>query len=66
MQQITLMLARVGSVIGWLGVMLCLVSGLTKLVGSYYLFSYEAMTLFMVGVGLITTGCLAKLEALSR
>ena len=59
-------LSTAGSVIGGLGVLICLVAGLTKLAGSYYLLGYEAMTLFTAGIGLIATGCLAKLEALSR
>ncbi|MCK7583175.1 MAG: hypothetical protein MZV65_51555 [Chromatiales bacterium] len=59
-------LSMAGSAVGWLGVLICLVAGLTKFAGSYYLLGYEAMTLFMVGIGLIATGSLAKLEALSR
>jgi len=59
-------LSTAGSAIGVLGMLICLIAGLTKLTGSYYLLGYEAMTLFMVGIGLIATGCLAKLEALSR
>lgn len=51
-----------GSLVGWAGVILCLVVGLMKLGGSYYVLGYEAMTLFSVGIGLIAAGCLAKLE----
>lgn len=55
-------LSMVGSIVGWLGVLICFVSGMMKLVGSYHLFDYETMTLFTVGIAMIVTGCLAKLE----
>ncbi|MBV5310282.1 hypothetical protein [Chromatium okenii] len=56
-------LSIVGSIIGWLGVLICFVSGIMKLVGSYHLFDYETMTLFTVGIAMIATGCLAKFES---
>ncbi|MBK1693742.1 hypothetical protein CKO09_03165 [Chromatium weissei] len=56
-------LSMLGSVIGWFGVLICLFSGIMKLVGSYHLFDYETMTLFTVGIAMIATGCLAKLES---
>ena len=55
--------AAFGSLVGWSGVALCLIAGIFKLVGSYYVFSYEAMTLFTAGIAMIAAGCLAKLEA---
>jgi hypothetical protein len=55
-----------GSVVGWLGVVVCLVAGLVRLGGSFHLGSYESESLFTVGIGLIAAGCLAKLEALPR
>lgn len=56
-------LAGLGSLIGWAGVILCLVTGAVKLGGSYYFFGHETVTIFIVGIGLIATGSLAKLEA---
>jgi len=56
-------LSMSGSLVGWLGVLICLLSGVMKLVGSYHLFDYETMTLFTVGIAMIATGCLAKLES---
>lgn len=55
-------LSAVGSVVGWSGVLLCLIAGGAKAFGSFYILDYETMTIFTVGIGLIATGCLAKLE----
>ncbi len=55
-------LALIGSVVGWAGVLVCGVSGLVKLLGSYYFLGMETQTIFIVGIGLIATGILAKLE----
>ena len=48
------------------GVLICLVAGLTRLGGSFYLANYAATTLFMVGVGLMVFACMVKLEVLLR
>lgn len=56
-------LANAGSVVGWAGIVLCLITGTLRFTGSYYLFEYEAMTVFIAGIGLILAGCFAKLEA---
>ena len=54
-----------GTASGLLGALICLVSGLTRVSGSFYLGGYAATTLFMAGVGLMVFACLLKLEALS-
>ncbi len=59
------MLSMAGSLVGWLGVMICLGSGIMKLAGAYHLMQYETMTIFTVGIAMIATGCMAKLEAWS-
>jgi hypothetical protein len=59
-------LSTIGSVVGWSGVIVCLASGLSKLVGSYYIYNYEVMTIFTVGIAMIAAGCMAKLEAQTR
>lgn len=59
-------LALVGSVLGWSGVLVCLVSALVKLTGSYYLFGAESQSVFIGGIGLTVAGILAKIEASNR
>lgn len=54
-----------GNVVALIGVLACLVAGLARVSGHYYLFGYEAMTVFMGGVGLMVAACLAKLQALA-
>ena len=63
MQQL---LTLAGSIPAILGILLCTISGVTRLSGAYHLAGYEATTLFSVGIGLMVFACLAKLEALSR
>jgi len=45
-----------------LGLAICLISGLSRIFGSYHVLGYEAMTLFMGGTALLVTACLAKLQ----
>ena len=49
-----------------LGIVVCAVAGGKRLTGSYHEASYEAMTLFNVGVGLMMFAVVVKLEALLR
>jgi hypothetical protein len=55
-------LALAGSISGVLGVMICLVSGLSRIAGYYYLANYQSTTVFNMGVGLMVFACLVKLE----
>lgn len=55
-----------GNIAGGLGALICLVAGFTRLAGNYQLFSYEAITLFNAGVGLMVAGCLIKLQQLTQ
>ena len=54
-----------GHVAAFLGIVLCLVSGVARMAGSYHTLGFENMTLFMAGTGLMVAACLAKLEKLS-
>ena len=63
MQQL---LTLAGSIAAISGILLCAISGVTRLSGAYHLAGYEATTLFSAGIGLMVFACLAKLEALSR
>lgn len=62
----TNLLKIAGNLVGGVGALVCLAAGLTRLTGNYYLFSYEAMTLFNAGVGLMVAGCLLKLQQLTQ
>jgi len=55
-------LALIGSITGIAGILLCLIGGLTRVGGAYYLGGYEVTTLFSAGTGLMIFACLARLE----
>jgi hypothetical protein len=61
MQQL---LTLTGSLAAIFGILLCAISGLTRLSGLYHLAGYEATTVFTVGTGLMVFACLVKLETL--
>ncbi|HHH36199.1 MAG TPA: hypothetical protein ENK48_05155 [Gammaproteobacteria bacterium] len=48
------------------GMGLCLVAGVARLAGAYYVLGFAAATLFLGGVALMVAGCLAKLQLLVR
>ena len=54
-----------GNIAGIAGLLVCLVSGGTRVLGQFYLLGYEAMTLFVGGIGLMVAACLAKTHLLS-
>lgn len=53
-----------GNISAVFGILICMVSGLTRVTGSFYVMGYESMTLFIGGMGLMLVGCLAKLQKL--
>jgi type IV secretory pathway VirB2 component (pilin) len=59
------LLTLAGSIAGVLGILLCALSGLARLSGSFYLAGYESTTVFMVGTGIMVFACLIKLELLT-
>ena len=58
------LLELTGSIAGVLGVLVCAISGLSRVAGLYYLAGYQSTTIFSVGTGLMVFACLAKLQAL--
>lgn len=50
-----------GIITAVLGSAICLVSGLSRLMGHYFLADYELTTLFFSGVGLMVFACTLKL-----
>lgn len=57
-------LGMAGSVSGVLGALICLVAGLARVAGYYYVFGFQSTTLFMVGVGLMVFTCMIRLDEL--
>jgi hypothetical protein len=55
-------LVLAGSIAGYLGALTCLVAGLARIAGFYYLAGYQSTTLFNAGVGLMVFACLVKLN----
>ncbi len=56
------LIAVAGNIAGVLGLLVCLVSGGARVLGQFYLLGYEAMTLFVGGIGLMVAACLAELH----
>ena len=52
-----------GSLVGWVGILICLAAGLLRVSGSFHYAGYETMTIFSAGIALIVAGAFAKLEA---
>jgi len=51
-------------VVAVLAVLICLVAGLVRISGSYYLAGYEVLTLFNAGMAVMVFACLLKLKLL--
>lgn len=54
-----------GNIAAALGILICLVAGINRLTGSYYILGHEVITLFIGGIALMVMACLAKLYRLS-
>ena len=57
-------LSLTGNLAGLFGVLMCVVSGMARVLGNPRLGGYESLTLFEIGVGLMVAACLAKLISL--
>lgn len=55
-----------GDLIGIVGILLCLGSGIGRLAGSFLWIGYEMGTIFLMGVGLMVVGCLAQLYVIRK
>ncbi len=58
-------LTLLGNAAGVLGVLVCLIAGLARIAGHFYLAGFEAMTLFNGGIALMVAGVLFKVHALA-
>ena len=54
-----------GNIIGVAGVLVTLVAGISRLLGSYHLLGFELVTLFIGGIALMVMACLIKLQQLT-
>ena len=55
-------LGTVANIVATVGVVICAVAGLSRLLGSYHVLGYEAMTLFIGGISLMVFSALIKLH----
>jgi len=58
MQQFINLLANLS---GFAGVLVCLGSGVGRILGQYHIAGSETVTLFIVGIALMVAGCFGKL-----
>jgi len=59
------LLEILGNGTGLLGMLICLVAGVARILGSYHVIGYEAITLFIGGIALMVMACLIKLHQLT-
>jgi hypothetical protein len=52
-----------GVTIGAIGALACLLAGLARVTGAFWLGDFQVMTVFDTGVGLMVAGCLLLLIA---
>lgn len=57
-------LRTIANIVAAVGVVICAVSGLARLLGNYSLLGYGSMTLFTVGISLMVFSMLLKLHIL--
>jgi hypothetical protein len=57
-------LNAIGNLLALSGILICAITVLTRLAGSYYLAGFELKVWFLVGVGLMVAAALAKLQVL--
>lgn len=55
-------LRTLANIVATIGVVICAVSGMARLLGNYHVFGYEAMTLFTGGISLMVFSTLIKLH----
>ena len=59
------LLGNAGTVLGVIGISVCLAAGLSRVVGSHYLMGFETITLFIGGISVMVAACLAKLHCVN-
>lgn len=59
-------LGVIANIVAAVGVIVCAVAGFSRLLGSYHVFGYEAMTFFIGGISLMVFALLIKLHLVER
>jgi hypothetical protein len=59
-------LKLVSDIVGMFAVLICLVAGLVRVTGNFYLAGFEVLTLFNAGMALMVFACLLKLQVLQQ
>ncbi len=60
------LLLSVGGAAGVIGLLLCLVAGVARLSGHYWIGSFQTATLLQGGIAAMLAGCLCLLALLTR
>lgn len=55
----------IGTVLGVIGILICLLAGVSRIAGNFYLLGFESVTLFIGGISIMVAACLAKLHSVS-
>ena len=55
-----------GSLAGAAGALICLVAVVGRIMGNYYIAGFEAVTLFLLGTGLMVFAVLVQMQRLLR
>jgi hypothetical protein len=63
MEALLPLLARAAT---WLGVLLCIAAGVTRILGGYWLVGFQLQTLFGAGTALMVFACLCYLILLAE
>ena len=58
-------LETLGSVVGIIGILMCLGAGVVRVTGGHWLFGFEAFTLFLGGIGVMMVACLLQVQAIA-
>ena len=56
----------IGTIAGLIGVLICVVSGLARLAGHYYLLGQPLDNLFLVGIAGLLVACFLKLFSIEK
>ena len=59
------LLETVGNGAGLVGILICLVAGVGRILGTYHIGGFEAITLFIGGTSLMVMACLIKIHQLT-
>ena len=53
---------KIGNLLGVLGIAVCVLAAAGRFVNEPYIFNFQAINIYIVGIGLVVIGCFAKLS----